>query len=176
MNGCNIIESGEHAFYVYACTDPTTVINARGNWWGVADSTAIEDLIRHQADLSSAPLVDFAEFAESAFEIGNPVGILEPVESDVPSAFTLMQNYPNPFNLSTKIEFTLGVPGDVEVTIYDILGRNIRELASGYYPAGSHTIQFDGTDNRDIPLPSGMYFYVVRTGDFVESKKMILLK
>jgi len=176
VNGCNIINNGEHAFYVAACSDPTTTINATGNWWGVADSTSIEDLIRHQVDYSLAPLVDFAGFAESAFDIGDPVGILETPDGNVPAKFALRQNYPNPFNLSTTIEFALDEPGDVEMTIYDILGRRVRQLVSGYYPAGVNAVQFDGKDSYGMPLPSGMYFYFIRAGDLAESKKMVLLK
>jgi PKD repeat protein len=88
----------------------------------------------------------------------------------------LAQNSPNPFNAGTNITFTLERSGNVELTVYNVLGQAIRSLADGYYTEGTHTIQFDGTDNNGHTVASGMYFYRLTTGEYATSKKMILLK
>ena len=94
----------------------------------------------------------------------------------LPTQFSLSQNYPNPFNAGTNVTFTLGESGIVELTVYNVLGQTVRQLASGEYPEGTHTIQFDGTDNNGRTLASGMYFYRLTSGERAETKKMLLLK
>ena len=176
MQGCNIVNNGEYAFYASACNDPATVIDAEDNWWGVADSDSIEAMVYHHADFQNSPTVDYVPFATSPFDFVDPTGILEPTDGNVPSGFALLQNYPNPFNSNTVIEFTLPEPSDVEITVYDILGRPVRQVLSGYHPAGAHVIGFDGTDSRNVPLPSGMYLYRITAGNLTQSRKMVLLK
>jgi len=91
--------------------------------------------------------------------------------------FKLEQNYPNPFNPSTKIKFTIpftlrGAEGSfVSLKVYDVLGNEIEMLVNEEKPAGSYEIDFSGSD-----LTSGIYFYQLKYREFVESKKMILLK
>jgi hypothetical protein len=89
----------------------------------------------------------------------------------LPGKITLHQNYPNPFNASTTISFTLSKPGNVVLTIYDLLGRKISVLVDGYFEAGSHVITFDAG-----PFTSGIYFYNLKARDISEMKSMILLK
>lgn len=93
------------------------------------------------------------------------------VGNNIPGRFSLGQNYPNPFNPVTK--FKLGVPVNtyVRLAVYDILGKEISLLISGDLNAGYHDITWDAT-----PYPSGVYFYRLETGDFTETKKMVLLK
>jgi hypothetical protein len=88
-----------------------------------------------------------------------------------PGLFILAQNYPNPFNARTTIRFDLPEPQDVELTIYDLLGRKVQTLLDEYRQAGNHTVTFDASY-----LPSGVYFYRLRAGDVVETKRMVLLK
>ncbi|UCC78978.1 MAG: T9SS type A sorting domain-containing protein, partial [Candidatus Zixiibacteriota bacterium] len=88
-----------------------------------------------------------------------------------PRRFILMQNYPNPFNVQTNIRFLLPEPQDVHLTVYDLLGRQIRTLLDERKQAGVHTTTFDAS-----LLSSGVYFYRLQTGDEVETKRMILLK
>jgi len=88
-----------------------------------------------------------------------------------PLTFDLFQNYPNPFNPSTKIEYQVPEMSLVTIKIYDLLGREIKTLMNEEKPAGEYEVEFDGTG-----LPSGVYFYQLRAGNFVETKKMILMK
>ena len=67
MQGCDIVNNGEYAYYASSCSDPGTVINAEQNWWGVADSASIEAMVYHRHDYSSSPEVDYIPFAESPF-------------------------------------------------------------------------------------------------------------
>ncbi len=96
---------------------------------------------------------------------------------DLPGAITLMQNYPDPFNPSTNIDFTLPAPGAVTLTVYDILGREVRTLLHGNVPAGHMSITWDGRDSHGTPVGSGVYFYRLLTGsNFASTKKMIVLR
>jgi hypothetical protein len=89
----------------------------------------------------------------------------------VPNTYLLEQNYPNPFNPVTVINFSLPKREKITVTVSDILGREVSILANGYYEAGSHSLEFDASS-----LPSGIYFYTLTSGDFKETKKMVLVK
>jgi hypothetical protein len=88
-----------------------------------------------------------------------------------PTNFALMQNYPNPFNPSTKIIYYLPLWEKVKLTVYDVLGRQVKELVNDNQPAGSYTVEFNGAD-----LTSGVYFYKLEAGSFVQTKKMTLIK
>ncbi|MCC6864629.1 MAG: T9SS type A sorting domain-containing protein [Ignavibacteria bacterium] len=83
----------------------------------------------------------------------------------------LGQNYPNPFNPTTKIEYNLKKTGFVSLKVYDILGREVANLINDIQTAGVKSIEFDGTN-----LPSGIYIYKLKAGDFSDTKKMILVK
>jgi hypothetical protein len=85
--------------------------------------------------------------------------------------FSVAQNYPNPFNPSTKIKFQISDFGFVALKVYDILGNEVATLVNEEKSAGTYEIEFNAT-----LLPSGVYFYQLKTGSFVETKKMILLK
>lgn len=106
------------------------------------------------------------------------------VKSLVPNQFVLEQNYPNPFNPSTKIKFTIPTPpasspytkgrtevGFVTLKVYDVLGNEVTTLVNGFMEAGEHEIEFQA-DN----LSSGVYIYRLETKDFIETKKMVLLR
>ena len=94
----------------------------------------------------------------------------EPVPT-VPDGYALFQNYPNPFNPTTVISYQLSSASEVSVKVYDILGRAVETLVNERQGAGSHWITFDGSR-----LPSGVYFYRLRAGDYTRIMKMILLK
>jgi spore coat protein A len=85
--------------------------------------------------------------------------------------FSLDQNYPNPFNPSTTINFTVPQNSQVTLKIYDVLGKEVSTLINQVVPAGNHEVNFDATG-----LPSGVYFYNLTAGNFVENKKMMLMK
>ncbi len=94
-----------------------------------------------------------------------------PPSGNIPKSFLLSQNYPNPFNPSTVINYQLPTNGQVALRIFDVLGREVRTLVNERQTAGSHSVIFDGTN-----LPSGVYFYQLRAGDYAATKKLLLLK
>ncbi|MEA2030065.1 MAG: FlgD immunoglobulin-like domain containing protein [candidate division Zixibacteria bacterium] len=101
------------------------------------------------------------------------------IESDSSSSsgrFTLAQNHPNPFNPSTTIKFQLPSKSFVELSIYDVLGRKVKNIVHETVPAGAHSVIWDGCNESGEYVGSGIYFYRLSSGDFVESKKMLLLK
>ena len=102
---------------------------------------------------------------------GDDMTSVEPLDGEIPAAFALEQNYPNPFNPATTIEFSLERAQAITLTVYDMLGREVRVLADGVQPAGRYSISFDGAG-----LAGGTYLYVLRTGQNVSVKKMTLLK
>ena len=97
-------------------------------------------------------------------------------EGVVPTAFALAQNFPNPFNPSTTIAFQLGLPSQVELSIYSVGGQRVRTLFSGALPAGPHRQQWDGRDERGERVASGAYLYRLSAGDFVATRQLMLLK
>ena len=100
-------------------------------------------------------------------------GILTSVSngSSIPEHFGLRQNFPNPFNPVTHLEFGISDLGFVSLKVYDVLGKEVATLVNEIKQPGYYTIEFDGSD-----LSSGIYFYKIEAGSFVQTKRMILLK
>lgn len=109
----------------------------------------------------------------SSYEL-NVTGVQN--ESSVPSEFKLSQNYPNPFNPSTVISWQSPFGSYQTLKIYDVLGNEVATLVDEYKPAGSYEVEFGSHPNEVRNLSSGIYFYKLQAGNFVETKKMILMK
>lgn len=90
--------------------------------------------------------------------------------------YMLGQNFPNPFNPNTTIAFSLAAGSHVEISVYDVRGRLVKTLAAGFYSAGRHAVDWDGTDMKGKPAASGIYFYRMSAGAFTDEKKLVLLK
>lgn len=103
--------------------------------------------------------------------LGVPSVVTSVADQTEPFAFSLQQNYPNPFNPATTIRYSLAKPEHVKLIAYDILGRQVRVLIDGKQNAGAYQISFDGRN-----LASGVYFYRLTAGSFVDEKRMLLLK
>lgn len=97
-------------------------------------------------------------------------------QTELPSNYSLAQNFPNPFNPETKIDFELPDAEIVTIEIFNVLGQNVRTLISEYKEAGKHSVTWNGTDNHSHPVPTGIYFYRMTAGDYIESKKMVFIK
>ena len=98
------------------------------------------------------------------------------LDAEYPTNFTLNQNYPNPFNPITTIEFTLDKNDNIRLNIYDINGRKIRTLISGFTLSGSYSIKWNGTDYKGNNMPSGIYIYQLVSSTNSATNKMILLR
>lgn len=104
-------------------------------------------------------------------ELVQMVTSVEPATSEVPRQFRLAQNYPNPFNPSTIIKFELPKTSQVSLTVYDVLGRQVAVLVNERREAGVYEVKFDGSG-----LSSGVYFYRLTAGSFVQTHKLLLMR
>ena len=118
----------------------------------------------------SSEIVEAGIYAAFITDLATDV-IEPPEDGQLPSKFELMQNYPNPFNPTTKISFSLPRASDVKLEIFNLLGQSVITLYEGHLPAGTHSFNWDGSS-----VASGVYLYRLLASDFVESKKMMLLK
>ena len=96
--------------------------------------------------------------------------------AELPTEIVLHQNYPNPFNPSTEISYEIPIRSFVEISIYNTLGQHVKTLIKTKQSAGIHSVTWNGTDTFGKTASSGAYFYKLTAGDFLDSKKMILLK
>jgi len=113
---------------------------------------------------------------EMIAQVINILGSSDPADSienenEIPSKFSLSQNYPNPFNPTTTIKYKIPEVSFVILKVYDVLGNEIITLVNEQKPLGNYKVEFNATT-----LPSGIYFYKLQAGNFVETKKMILMK
>ncbi len=98
------------------------------------------------------------------------------VDENISHATRLFEAYPNPFNPKTNISFNLQQEEQVKINIYNIAGKSVRKLIDTKMPAGHHSVEWDGTDDTNNALGSGVYFYRMTTSDYQDLKKLILLK
>ena len=89
----------------------------------------------------------------------------------IPVVYALSQNYPNPFNPSTRIQFSVPKATQVRLFVHNLLGQNVKTLVNGFITPGTHTVTLEASD-----LSAGIYFYTLKTADFTETKKLVLLK
>ncbi len=98
-------------------------------------------------------------------------------DTDIPEYSTkLYGNYPNPFNPETKINYSLAETGNAELTIYNIKGQRVKTLVNDHVESGEHSIIWNGKDDKDSDVSSGVYFYRLKTAEGVQNRKMLLLK
>jgi hypothetical protein len=100
----------------------------------------------------------------------NAVGVGTGVPG-IPESYALEQNFPNPFNPSTTIRYGLPNRSHVTLLVFNTLGQQVVQLTNGDMDAGYHEVRFDGSS-----LSSGVYFYIIQTGGFVETKRLMLLR
>ena len=105
-----------------------------------------------------------------------PTDVYERNDRGLPTGFVLAQNYPNPFNQSSRIQFTIPTRATVRLTIYNILGQVVRDWPAENLTAGNYSIDWDGTSTSGVVAATGIYFYRLEAGKFVQTRKMILLK
>jgi hypothetical protein len=96
--------------------------------------------------------------------------------SQTADGFALAQNIPNPFNAATTLSFRLAAPSYVKLAIYNASGQGVRTLVDGVRPAGAHQLKWQGRDERDRAVASGLYFYRLQAGESTQIRRMLLLK
>jgi len=169
-------------------TGSAYIIKRNGTDWTeiqkiTASDGAIDDLFGYSVSLSGdytivgSPQDDASgPYSGSAYVYSGFVVGVENEQLEYPHYYRLTQNFPNPFNPSTKIKFTIPHLGayrntPIQLIVYDVLGNEIVTLVNKEKPAGNYEVEFDGTG-----LPSGVYFYRLQAGNFIKTKKMLLMK
>ena len=104
----------------------------------------------------------------------NAVSDVEQLDDQLPTEFILSQNYPNPCNPTTTIQYQISKSGVVSLKIYDVLGNEVATLVNEEKQPGSYEVEFQSRSSQQ--LASGIYFYQLRAGEFVQTKKMVLTK
>ena len=183
------------AFEQFSAINSIGVINENGplmacTWWCMFDwyrmNLSLQTMGLYKMDRSTAkPVVSVLKNAYQNYFNFDGV-LITNVDADksinVPETFELMQNYPNPFNPSTKISWTAPIDGWQTLKLYDVLGKEISTLVDEYRKAGKYEINFNSYEinfNSGIDtniLTSGVYFYQLKAGNFISTKKMILIK
>jgi phosphatidylserine/phosphatidylglycerophosphate/cardiolipin synthase-like enzyme len=150
-----------------------TVITGSHNWSSSAETSNNENTIFvHSNRIANLYLQEFkARYLEAGGSDQIDITDVQKEGDNIPAEFSLAQNYPNPFNPATTIKFSIPKAGMVEISIYDVLGREVKELYNDFTSAGTFTIQFNADG-----LASGMYIYRLKIDNFNISKKMILMK
>jgi len=110
------------------------------------------------------------------WEGGGTVSIIEDEFSKTPIKYSLNNNYPNPFNPLTTIRYDLPEDGFVNVTIYDMMGRTVKIMVTEEQNAGVKSVQWDATDSFGKPVSAGVYLYQIQADEYIQTKKMVLLK
>jgi hypothetical protein len=145
--------------------------------WLTHDSTGQEVIIdfwgkvltRSTTPMGEPCLVTSGEkFADVRASLSQPV--------NQPKTATLDNNSPNPFNPATRIDFSLTQPERVTIEVFNALGQKVTTLLDEYRLAGKHSVIWDGKDDTEMPVPSGVYFYKLTSGSFTDTKKMVLVK
>ena len=150
----------------------------------IAESFLLYLAIRHRSDRISQSIEDtilqtipnrIAYFDSQSFDMYPISSLITGVQDlgtpDLPKTFALFQNYPNPFNPMTMIKYSLPKAGDVSLIVYNLLGEEVALLINVNMPAGYHHVTWDASR-----VSSGIYFYRLQAGDFVRTRKMVLLK
>jgi|GEM_PF-4605080 len=117
--------------------------------------------------------------ARNSYNIDIPVEISvsgSEKTQQTPVRFSLSQNYPNPFNPVTTIEYQLPEKAQVNIVVYNVLGEKVTELINGIQQKGYYSVTWDGMSADNKPVPSGLYIYRMKAGNYAETKRMILLK
>ena len=141
-------------------------IKAENCWWGESppDTDKMVGNVDYTPWLTSEPLLQFS------------IGVHE--DSQIPTRVMLYQNFPNPLvgGNSTQIKFSLPKAENVSITVYDVAGRKVRTLASGVKQPGYHYIRWDGHNDKGARVATGIYFYQMKVGSKVMSKKIVLIR
>ncbi len=146
-----------------------------GDTWTVDDTFASDEYNFCEIALNSEGKVFLGTLSGHIIAWDVTVGVDDSPVNTAPDGYALQQNYPNPFNPSTNIVYDLKDAGNVKITVYDYLGREISVIENGFRQAGQHTVEFNAAESGRA-LSSGIYFYRIHTNSFTEIKKMIFLK
>lgn len=167
--------------------------NANGDWTVTDDQGFVvqingyksscnydyEPVVGDQIEFITGNLTYSYNYYEIIVRDNNDIGTVVGIDNDrldLPVSYRLDQNYPNPFNPTTTINYGIEKSGNVTLKVYNIIGQEIVTLVHKNQHAGNYTLTWNGLDRHNRIVPAGVYIYQIVAGDFVQSKKMILLK
>ena len=164
--GGTVVPAGSelHIFTVtgsYSQTGATTMALSLGTSGAISDSNANS--------------INSLEFTTSSWDAGS--GLLD--AGTTPAEYSLKAAYPNPFNPTTTIEYNVLEPSDVSIVVYDMMGREVKTLVNDFVSpsaSGSYSVMWDGTNNANAFVATGIYVYRMIANDFVKTQKMTLAK
>lgn len=139
------------------------------------DITVIAEAPGYVADTLTTSIQYGSELAFD-FALNPNTTAVEEVAANVPAVYLLQQNYPNPFNPTTIIRYELATVSEVKLAVYNVLGQKIKTLVNERQSAGAYLTKWDGADDRGEPVANGVYVLQLRAADFVQSRKMVLLR
>lgn len=176
----NLYHSSMDVFIVgnFGVTELTSAQNfTRTGWWYEffsGDSIIVTSLTENV----TLPPGEFKIY--STTKLFTPeAGILldvEKIDNIIPTEFSLQQNYPNPFNPNTVIQYSIINPTQVSLKIYDVLGREVKTLVNQEQIRGVYEVNWNGDDEAGNKVSTGVYFYSLKSGDFSQTRKMVLIK
>ena len=164
---------------VATVADQVELIQLTGSY-----STAGMTTIKPTADLANANQTAFSDENADAMAVTQAesmwdAGTSSMLDADLPAQYTLSANYPNPFNPSTTIDYNVQNAGNVSIVVYDMMGREVKTLINDYVTpklGGDYSITWDGTNNSNSFVATGIYMYRMISNDFVKTSKMTLAK
>ncbi|MCH8012020.1 MAG: T9SS type A sorting domain-containing protein [Candidatus Marinimicrobia bacterium] len=163
------VENGINGFFYFSLTSEED--ESVGGGGDLATFMRFSGLIRKDTDIPKSALSPYANLYN---ELVSSASVGEE-RTTLPESFILYQNFPNPFNPITQIRYDLTENGPVKLVIFDVLGRQVRKLQNEWQDKGSHQVSWDGTNELGKRVSSGIYFYQIKLGDAVQTKKMLLL-
>ena len=180
-----IIDAWGNQSYVDFPANQTTYELDRDGNWGQA-SIPVEDIRGEWIDLrmlSYEFVILEVNGASCEFGLddiywdgGGAVSVIEDDYGKPPTKYSLNNNYPNPFNPVTTLRYDLPENGHVNITIYDMLGRQVKTLINQAQDAGYRSVIWDATNDYGKPVSAGIYLYQIQAGEYISTKKMVLLK
>jgi len=198
VSTADLAQDGEEVESYEGClvtVSDVTVSTINAYDWGIVDASGVEcliddDMATMEADNYLSTLEDGATLSQvtgilnfsygtykiqirDLADIGQDLGINN---IDVPRKYALHNNFPNPFNPETQIRFEIGKQENVQLIIYDLLGRKVRTLVNENYSPGMYVIRWDAMNDNRSPVSSGAYIYRIKAGEFIDHKKMILMR
>jgi hypothetical protein len=176
---------------VYDPTDPTNVEPpnlVKKDFLEVEFDTArIDVTLNGQVEFDTAMLAQPSGFVNTAGQDLRPhfvkaiwtitrLDVKDVKQGQRPTSYSLSQNYPNPFNANTQIQFALPKAGKTRLEVFNILGQRVNTLVDEFMEAGYKIVNWDGRDYTGQEVPSGIYFYRLRSEGFLQTKKMLIIQ
>jgi hypothetical protein len=166
------LPSNKEGIYLYTCEWNIDIDEIPNNYTWITDSSGqiLSFLTVNTTDIDSV----YFSIIEKLILYENSTSIIN--SKNDPGCFTLFQNYPNPFNPTTKIEYSLNQPSNVEIEIFNQLGQRIKKYYEGKKLTGNYSVTWHGFDENNSKVASGVYYYRIKAGEHIQIRKMVLIK